>query len=69
MNDTGTGRGRGATLPAWTQNAETSVTTQLAPPQAAASVYNREEEIDQIATQAVLEQQEAEMRATFAQQR
>ena len=57
-------------MPAWMENVDgSSVPPQLAPPQAPASVYNREEEIDQIATQAVLEQQEAEMRATFAQQR
>ena len=57
-------------MPAWMQNADNmSLPPQPAPPQAPGPVYNREEEIDQIATQAVLGQQEADMRATFAQQR
>lgn len=37
--------------------------------QAPGSISQREDEINQIATQAMLEQQEAEMRATLAQQR
>lgn len=64
------GTGQGTTVPAWMQNANNaSVPPQPAPIQAPGSVYNREEEIDRIATQAVLEQQEADMRATFAHQR
>ncbi len=57
-------------MPAWMQDANNpSVPPHAAPSPALGSLYNREEEIDQIATQAVLEQQEADMRATFAQQR
>ena len=58
------------TTPAWMQAAAPH---QSASPyvsaQAPASMYNRSDDIDQIATAAVLEQQEAEMRATLAQQR
>ena len=41
----------------------------MCPAQAPGSMYNRSDDIDQIATAAVLQQQEAEMRATLAQQK
>ena len=57
-------------MPGWMQDANNpSVPPHATSSPAPGSLYNREEEIDQIATQAVLEQQEADMRATFAQQR
>lgn len=66
----GAGRGRGMTTPAWMQNDITPPgPAPPAPPRAPGSMSSREEEIDQIAIKAVLEQQEAEMRFTLAQQR
>ena len=66
----GAGRGRGMTTPAWMQNEITPPgPPPPAPPKAPGSMSSREEEIDQIAIKAVLEQQEAEMRFTLAQQR
>ena len=70
MSMEGNGRGRGMTTPAWMQAATPH---QSALPQVSAqgpgSMYNRSDDIDQIATAAVLQQQEAEMRATLTQQR
>ena len=70
MSMEGNGRGRGMTTPAWMQ-AATPHQSALHPmsAQAPGSMYNRSDDIDQIATAAVLQQQEAEMRATLAQQR
>lgn len=57
------------TMPSWMQHADPSGPPPQVPSQAPGSMYDRNEEINQIATQAVLEQQEAEMRATMTQQR
>ena len=58
------------TTPAWMQNDIAPPGPPApAPPRAPGSMSSREEEIDQIAIKAVLEQQEAEMRSTLAQQR
>ena len=70
MDAIGRGRGRGMTMPAWMQNTHDPSGLPPPPPmQAPGSISQREDEINQIATQAMLEQQEAEMRATLAQQR
>ena len=70
MSVEGNGRGRGMTTPAWMQAAtpQNSALPHVSA-QAPGSMYNRSDDIDQIATAAVLQQQEAEMRATLAQQR
>jgi len=58
------------TTPAWMQkDISPPGPPPPAPPRASGSMSSREEEIDQIAIKAVLEQQEAEMRSTLAQQR
>lgn len=60
------GRGRDRVLPAWMAGAGNGVPPPPGPPSTSS---NNWADVDQIATAAVLQEQDAELRATLAQQR
>jgi len=62
----GAGRGRDRVVPAWMKDAGDGVPAPPGPPSMGGRTWR---DVDEIATAAVLQEQEADLRATLAQQR